>query len=87
MFNSLRERGVDFQKMEATMVLADGSRNTMEAYTSPVSIDIEGRTVPIEMLALSKAKGNRTLLGIDLLENSGIALDLKNKRWYFNAFM
>ncbi|GBM83084.1 hypothetical protein AVEN_73083-1 [Araneus ventricosus] len=34
----------------------------MEAYTAPVSSDIEGRTVPIDMLALPKAKGNRTLL-------------------------
>ncbi|GBN96944.1 Retrovirus-related Pol polyprotein from transposon 17.6 [Araneus ventricosus] len=84
MFNSLRERGGDFQKMEVTMALADGSRTTMEAYTAPVSIDIEGRTVPIEILALPKAKGNRTLLGTDFLEKSGIALDLKNKRWYFS---
>ncbi|GBN33923.1 Retrovirus-related Pol polyprotein from transposon opus, partial [Araneus ventricosus] len=83
MFNSLRERGVDFQKMEVTMVLADGSQTNMEAYTAPVSIDIEGRTVPIEMLALPKAKGNRTLLGTDFLEKSGIVLDLKNKSWYF----
>ncbi|GBO03898.1 Retrovirus-related Pol polyprotein from transposon 17.6 [Araneus ventricosus] len=84
MFNSLRERGVYFQKMEVTMVLADGSQTNMEAYTSPVSIDIEGRTVPIEMLALPKAKGNRTLLGTDFLEKSGILLDLKNKSWYFS---
>ncbi|GBM09030.1 hypothetical protein AVEN_229060-1 [Araneus ventricosus] len=84
MLNLLRKRGVDFQKMEVTMALADGSRTTMEAYTAPVSIDIEGRTVPIEMLALLKAKGNRTLLGTDFLEKSGIVLDLKNKRWYFS---
>ncbi|GBN46857.1 Retrovirus-related Pol polyprotein from transposon opus, partial [Araneus ventricosus] len=66
------------------MVLADGSQTNMEAYTAPVSIDIEGRTVPIEMLALPKAKGNRTLLGTDFLEKSGIVLDLKNKSWYFS---
>ncbi|GBM94810.1 hypothetical protein AVEN_69362-1 [Araneus ventricosus] len=84
MFNSLRERGVDFQKMEVTMALADGSRTTMKSYTAPVSIDIEGRTVLIEMLALPKAKGNRTLLGTDFLEKSGIVLNLKNKRWYFS---
>ncbi|GBN27265.1 hypothetical protein AVEN_64243-1 [Araneus ventricosus] len=84
MFNLLRERGVDFQKMEIRMALADGSRTTMEAYTAPVSIDIEGRTVTIEMLALPKAKGNRTLLDTDFLEKSGIVLDLKNKRWYFS---
>ncbi|GBN08553.1 hypothetical protein AVEN_239110-1, partial [Araneus ventricosus] len=62
----------------------DGSQTNMEAYTAPVSIDIEGRTVPIEMLALPKAKGNRTLLGTDFLEKSGIVLDLKNKSWYFS---
>ncbi|GBL79856.1 Transposon Tf2-6 polyprotein [Araneus ventricosus] len=84
MFNSLRERGVDFQKIEVTMILADGSQINMEAYTAPVSIDIEGRTVPIEILALPKAKGNRTLLGTDFLEKSGIVLDLKNKSWYFS---
>ncbi|GBL95055.1 hypothetical protein AVEN_17366-1 [Araneus ventricosus] len=62
----------------------NGSQTNMEAYTAPVSIDIEGRTVPIEMLALPKAKGNRTLLGTDFLEKSGIVLDLKNKSWYFS---
>ncbi|GBL99604.1 hypothetical protein AVEN_68862-1 [Araneus ventricosus] len=70
--------------MEVTMVLADGSQTNMEAYTAPVSIDVEGRTVPIEMLALPKAKGNQTLLGTDFLEKSGIVLDLKNKSWYFS---
>ncbi|GBL76274.1 hypothetical protein AVEN_234528-1 [Araneus ventricosus] len=84
MFNLLRERGVDLQKIEVTMALADGSRTTMVAYTAQVSIDIERRTVPIEMLALQKAKGNRTLLGTDFLEKSVIVLDLKNKRWYFS---
>ncbi|GBM06078.1 hypothetical protein AVEN_49453-1 [Araneus ventricosus] len=58
MFNSFRERGVDFQKIEVTMALADGSRTTMEAYTAPVSTDIEGRTAPTEMLALQKATGH-----------------------------
>ncbi|GBL79877.1 Transposon Ty3-I Gag-Pol polyprotein [Araneus ventricosus] len=84
MFNLLRERSVDFQKMEVTIALANGSRTTMEAHTALVSIDIEGRAVPIEMLVLPKAKGNRTLLSTDFLEKSGIVLDLKNKRWYFS---
>ncbi|GBL78894.1 Retrovirus-related Pol polyprotein from transposon 297 [Araneus ventricosus] len=47
MFNSLRERGVDFQQMEVTMALADDSRTTMEAYTAPVSIDIEEELCPL----------------------------------------
>ncbi|GBM79607.1 hypothetical protein AVEN_199885-1 [Araneus ventricosus] len=84
MFNLLRERGVDFQKMEVTMALENGNRITTKAYTALVSIDIEGRTAPIDMLALPKAKGNRILLGTDFLEKSGIVLDFKNKRWYFS---
>ncbi|GBN37092.1 hypothetical protein AVEN_88629-1 [Araneus ventricosus] len=84
MFNLLREREFEFQKMEVMMVLEDGSRTTMEACTAPVSIDIEGRAGPTEMLALPKAKGNQTLLGTDFLEKSDIVLDLKNKRWYFS---
>ncbi|GBN19630.1 hypothetical protein AVEN_6785-1 [Araneus ventricosus] len=84
MFNLLRERGVEFQKMEVTMALADGSRTTMEAYIAPVSIEVEGRTVYIDMLALPKAKDNRTLLGSDFLGKSGIVLDLKNRSWYFS---
>ncbi|GBM63061.1 hypothetical protein AVEN_68522-1 [Araneus ventricosus] len=84
MFNLLRERGVDFQKMEVTITLADGSRTTMEVNTAPVSIDIEGRAVSIDMLALPKAKDKRKLLGTDFSEKSGIVLDLKNKRLHFN---
>ncbi|GBN17003.1 hypothetical protein AVEN_140118-1 [Araneus ventricosus] len=50
MFNLLRERGVDFQKMEVTITLTDSSRTTMYAYTALVSIDIEGRTVSIDIV-------------------------------------
>ncbi|GBL62414.1 hypothetical protein AVEN_37935-1 [Araneus ventricosus] len=70
--------------MEVTMALTDGSRTTLEAYTAPVSIEVEGRTVYINMLALPKAKHNRTLLATNFLEKSGIVLDLKNKRRYFS---
>ncbi|GBN20563.1 Retrovirus-related Pol polyprotein from transposon 17.6 [Araneus ventricosus] len=74
MFNSLRERGVDFQKMEVTMVLADGSQTNMEAYTAAVSIDIEGRTVPIEMLALPKAAESIIANSCQLCEDEGTTL-------------
>ncbi|GBM17012.1 hypothetical protein AVEN_133286-1 [Araneus ventricosus] len=70
--------------MVVTITLADGSRTTMETCTVPVSIDIEERNVPINMLALPKEKDNRKLLGSDFLEMSGIVQDLKNKRLYFS---
>ncbi|GFT18932.1 hypothetical protein TNCV_4725761 [Trichonephila clavipes] len=46
-------------------------------------VEIEGILILTKFIILSKAKGNRTLLGTDFLSSAGLVLDVKNTCWYF----
>ncbi|GFQ80700.1 uncharacterized protein TNCT_329541 [Trichonephila clavata] len=70
-------------KTKLAMSLADGQQTTGEVLTAQVMIEIEGRSVLTRFIILSKAKGNRTLLGTDFLSSAGLVLDMKNACWYF----
>ncbi|GFW00956.1 retrovirus-related Pol polyprotein from transposon 412 [Trichonephila clavipes] len=45
-------------------------------------IEIEGRSVLAKFIILTKANGNRTLLGTDFLSSAGLVLDVKNTCCY-----
>ncbi|GFU82443.1 retrovirus-related Pol polyprotein from transposon opus [Trichonephila clavipes] len=65
------------------MSLADGQQTTGEALTTQVIVEIGGRSVSTKFIILSKAKGNRTLLGTNFRSSAGLVLDVKNTCWYF----
>ncbi|GFY45454.1 transposon Tf2-9 polyprotein [Trichonephila inaurata madagascariensis] len=65
------------------MCLADGQQSTSFVQKATVLITIGGRTFLIDLIFLPHAKGNRTLLGVDLLRTSGIVLDMRNNFWCF----
>ncbi|GFT79672.1 retrovirus-related Pol polyprotein from transposon opus [Nephila pilipes] len=86
LYEILKKRGADFQKTQLTMSLADGTKNEVEAYTTCVDVGLEGKVIKTNLIALSHAKENRTLLGTDFLKDAGVVLDLKDRNWYFNDF-
>ncbi|GFW22508.1 retrovirus-related Pol polyprotein from transposon 17.6 [Trichonephila clavipes] len=65
------------------MTLADGRTQTTEILTTSVDIGIQGKVIATQLIILKYAKGNRTLLDIDFLTDTGIVLDLQRKQWYF----
>ncbi|GFT67926.1 retrovirus-related Pol polyprotein from transposon opus [Trichonephila clavipes] len=65
------------------MSLADDQQTTGDALTTQVMIEIEGRSVLTKFIIISKAKGNRTLLGTDFFSSAGLVPDVKNTCWYF----
>ncbi|GFS53077.1 retrovirus-related Pol polyprotein from transposon 17.6 [Nephila pilipes] len=81
-----KQRGAGFQKTQLTMSLADGTKNEVEAYTTCVDVGLEGKVIKTNLIALSLAKENRTLLGTDFLKDDGVVLILKDRNWYFNDF-
>nr|XP_042913112.1 uncharacterized protein LOC122273114 [Parasteatoda tepidariorum] len=83
LFKMLKEKGAQFQTKEVVMTLANGSQTAVEACATQVLVNIEGRKFNHELLALPEATGNRTLLGNDFLEKTGIVLDIQRKRWHF----
>ncbi|GBN98281.1 hypothetical protein AVEN_7051-1 [Araneus ventricosus] len=66
-FKLLRDHKFRFYKRDITMVLADGKERNVEALTTTVNLNVEGKIVRVKFIALPEAKGNRTLLGTDFL--------------------
>lgn len=83
LYKILKQEGAVFQKMQLTMTLADGGKSQVEAYKTCVDIGLEGRTIKTNLIALPHAKENRTLLGTDFLQDAGVVLDLKGRKWFF----
>ncbi|GFV97435.1 retrovirus-related Pol polyprotein from transposon 412 [Trichonephila clavipes] len=83
LYHLLKQKGLNFEEKTMQMTLADGRTQTTEILTTSVDISIQGKVIPMELLILKNARGNRTLLGIDFLTAAGIVLDLQRKQWYF----
>ena len=83
LFQKLKEKKAEFQKVVAEIVLADGVAKKEVVYSTIADIIIGGRFKRIRMICLPNAKGNRTLIGIDFLEQAGIVLDLAQRIWHF----
>ncbi|GFV34898.1 retrovirus-related Pol polyprotein from transposon 17.6 [Trichonephila clavipes] len=83
LYHLLKQKGLNFEEKTMQMTLADGRTQTTEILKTSVDISIQGKVIPTELLILKKARGNRTLLGIDFLTAAGIVLDLQRKQWYF----
>ncbi|CAB3242153.1 unnamed protein product [Arctia plantaginis] len=83
LYKSLVRKGTQFAECTAEIILADGNRKTSKLLTAEVNICIGQRNLPISFTVLPEAKDNRTLLGIDFLESSGIVLNLPQRCWHY----
>ncbi|GBM65977.1 hypothetical protein AVEN_152188-1 [Araneus ventricosus] len=83
-FKLLRDHKFRFYKRDITMVLADGKERNVEALTTTVNLNVEGKIVRVKFIALPEAKGNRTLLGTDFLQAAAIVLNIQNGTWHFS---
>lgn len=83
LYQKLIQKEVPFQKVCAEIILADGIARNETVYSTVVDIIIGKRFKKIRFICLPKAIGNRTLLGIDFLEENNIVLDLAQRIWHF----
>ncbi|KAF9408456.1 hypothetical protein HW555_011862 [Spodoptera exigua] len=83
LYKKLIRHGTSFVERSADITLADGTIKTTTLLTAIVDVVIGERILPIAFSAIPEAKNNRTLLGIDFLESSGIVLNLPQRAWYF----
>ncbi|XP_036346322.1 uncharacterized protein LOC118755602 [Rhagoletis pomonella] len=83
LYEKLKEKGVEFQKVFAEIKLADGIPRQQMVYSTIVDIIIGKRFKRIRFICLANAENNRTLLGIDFLEQAGIVMDLAQRTWHF----
>ncbi|KAF8785925.1 Retrovirus-related Pol polyprotein like [Argiope bruennichi] len=49
-----------------------------------VNFEVEGTVISTKLIVLPEAKGNRTLLGTDILQSAVIVLDVPNGKWHFS---
>ncbi|GBM27847.1 Retrovirus-related Pol polyprotein from transposon 297 [Araneus ventricosus] len=83
-FILLQDHKFRFYKRDITMVLADGKERNVEALTTTVNLNVEGKIVRVKFIALPEAKGNRILLGTDFLQAAEIVLNIQNGTWHFS---
>ncbi|XP_065356155.1 uncharacterized protein LOC135950547 [Calliphora vicina] len=83
LYKKLLEKKVKFQSVFAEITLADGISRKQNVYSTIVDIMIGNRLKRIRFICLPTAKDNRTLLGIDFLEQAGIVMDLAQRNWHY----
>lgn len=80
----LLDIGCKFSEVEASITVADGvTRKNEMLLTTKTVITMGGRSNWIQFTVLPYAHNNRTLLGIDFLEQAGIVLNLPQRTWYY----
>ncbi|XP_055836610.1 uncharacterized protein LOC129905207 [Episyrphus balteatus] len=83
LFIHLMKNGTKFQQIDVDVTLADGQARPQEVFMAKTNIIFSNRLRPITFIALPTATDNRTLIGIDFLEENGIVLDLGQRLWYY----
>ena len=61
------------------MTLADSRTQSTEILMTTANIIIQGKIIPADLIVLKHARGNRTLLGVDLFITAAIIFDLQRK--------
>lgn len=79
----LMAKGASFRKVAASYRYADGNLHHSEVLITTVNVKVKGRTIPTQFVVLPKSSDNRTLLGLDFLEDAGIVLIPRRRAWYF----
>lgn len=79
----LKKKEVPFQEVFAEVTLADGSSRKEMVLSTIACIIIGKRFKRIRFVCLPNARNNRTLIGIDFLQQSGMIMDLAQRTWHF----
>uniref|UniRef100_A0A2A4K4E5 CCHC-type domain-containing protein n=1 Tax=Heliothis virescens TaxID=7102 RepID=A0A2A4K4E5_HELVI len=79
----LKSKGTEFRTEKATVTLADGLRRRQSVKTATVPVTLCGRTIPTNFIVLPETHDNRTLLGVDFIQDAGIVLNLPQLLFHF----
>lgn len=83
LYEKLRERNHQFNSVRTTLTLADGTTTERDILTTKANIQLREKLTKITLDVLPDAKDNRTLLGIDFLEEAGIIINTPQRAWCF----
>ncbi|KAL0820798.1 hypothetical protein ABMA28_006615 [Loxostege sticticalis] len=83
LYQCLISLGYTFEEEQATVTLADGIRKEQKILTVAVPISLCNRIVPTTLIILPESRENRTLLGVDFLQDAGMILNIPQMTWCF----
>lgn len=83
LYQMLKEQGVKSREEMANIRLADGSCRARKIVIMDVEVTLGERSTKIHMIAIPDACDNRTLLGVDFLEEAMIVLNTPQRSWRY----
>ncbi|KAJ8936588.1 hypothetical protein NQ318_016882 [Aromia moschata] len=83
------EMNLPYKEKSQRMVLADGQPRLVSTRIFEAIVVLQGRKIPTTFIAIPEHTNSKTLLGIDLISNARIILNIPKWHWYFedNPFM
>lgn len=75
LFAVLKGNGQSFTNKRMRIALADGNPRVREVMITTADVHLEGRTIPTLFIVLLNSTDDRTLLGIDFLEDAWIVIN------------
>lgn len=76
LYKSLLTEGYQFKEERMYITFADGISKMQNVLTISVPVFVYGRTVPTSFIVLPEAKDNKTLLGVDFIQDALMIINL-----------
>ncbi|CAK9829599.1 Activity-regulated cytoskeleton associated protein 1 [Anthophora retusa] len=72
----LEKKGVKFEETRMQIALADGHPRIQKVQVTELETALQDRTIKTKFIVLPGSKNNRTLLGVDFIDDAGIILNI-----------
>ncbi|XP_045462161.1 uncharacterized protein LOC123672192 [Harmonia axyridis] len=83
LYHKLQQKKVPFSTINAHYRYADGKLRTGKILTCRKEVRLEGKKIPTSFIVLPHSPDNRTLLGMNFLQDAGLVLDIAGGTWFF----
>nr|XP_023018093.1 uncharacterized protein LOC111507081 [Leptinotarsa decemlineata] len=83
LYDILKREGQSFSEENILVKFADGQGKMENVLVTCVDVKVKGKNIPTKFIIFPDAP-NKTLFGIDFIQDAKLILDAHNKQWYFS---
>lgn len=83
LYEMLQRSGYHFEQRKVNVILADGITKTQNVQVTSAKVKLANKLIQTSFIVLSSHADNRTLLGVDFIEDANMILNLPQKTWHF----
>ena len=83
LYQALLKNGCKFDEKTVDLTLADGIKREQVVLVCKAMVSLNGRKIATRFIVLQEARDNRTLLGVDFLQNAGVMINMPQYTWSF----